>query len=149
MKGFLWNRSIWIAIRKIALLKEWQGGERIDEIFNSCENDLIGFGAPELEINIRLYALAQYCTLSKNQEFLNSVASTRFFSVLNYSHFKKILRLLYSKNNSAVIVYWVVLRCALKNTLPQSYYEHIERKLQLKAYELGKLHLSAFQTHIH
>jgi hypothetical protein len=109
----------------------------MDEIFVACERKLTLLGAPENEIELRLFALALYCQKSYPAEIFRTIAFARFGGFLNFLCFEQISRKLIEENSLALIVYWAVLRCSLANSMPQTSYTALENDMKEKSLELG------------
>ncbi|MDR0516949.1 MAG: hypothetical protein LBH25_07895 [Fibromonadaceae bacterium] len=127
----LWNCVVWEAIADI------KHSCCIDSIFSACERELNLLGAPEREIELRVFALALYCQKSYPMEFFKSIAFTRFGDALNFLFFEKIAKRLIEDSSFAVVVYWAVLRCSLAGSIPQKAYFDLEKEMRAKSLELG------------
>jgi hypothetical protein len=125
-----WNGVIWKAIADI-------NPYCMDEIFVDCERKLTLLGAPDNEIDLRLFALALYCQRSYPAEIFKTIAFARFGGDLNFLRFEQISRKLIEENSLALVVYWAVLRCSLANSMPQSSYIALENDMRAKSLELG------------
>lgn len=130
MKESLWNNVIWAAISNSRNLD-------IDDMFFSCEKEMRKFGAPQLEIDLRLFALALFCDKTYNLRFFKSIAFLRFACALNYFHFECVAQRLIEENNYALIVFWAVFRLSFANSTAQSYYLQREKEMREKSLELG------------
>jgi hypothetical protein len=130
MGGSSWNNVIWEAIAEIKSF-------RMDETFLACERELHLLGAPEKEIETRLFALALYCQKSYPMEFFKTIALARFGDALNFLSFEQISRKLIKENSFALVVYWAVLRCSLANEIPKKTYFVLEKDMRAKSRELG------------
>jgi hypothetical protein len=125
-----WNGVIWKAIAEL-------NPYCMDEIFVDCEKKLFSLGAPEDEIELRLFALALYCRKSYPLEIFRTIAFARFGGALNFLRFEQISRKLIDENSLAIIVYWAVLRCSFANSIPQTSYMALENDMRVKSLELG------------
>ena len=129
MREYDWNNVIWSAINE---LKYFYNKDyfNIDKFFSKCENKLISLEAPEREIKLRLFALALHCDKNNHAKFFKSVIFARFSSALDFLHFERITKKLIEEHNLALVVYWVVLRCSLANSLPRKVYLPLEREIK-------------------
>jgi len=123
-----WNTVIWKALKKLQSFE-------IDEIFSDCEKKLFLLEAPNREIELRLFALAQYCHKASPKAFFNSVSFSRFDAALDFLHFKRMAKTLIKENNFALIIYWFVLRCSFINSVPRKHYQGLEKEMREKALE--------------
>jgi hypothetical protein len=125
-----WNGVIWKAIADI-------NPYCMDEIFVACEKKLLLLGAPDNEIELRLFALALYCQRSYPMEIFRTIAFARFGGALNFLCFEQISRKLIKENSLALIVFWAVLRCSFANSMQQTSYIALENDMRVKSLELG------------
>ena len=130
MKEVLWNNVIWTAISNSRNLD-------IDYMFFSCENEMRKLGAPQIEIDLRLFALALFCDKTYNLRFFQSLAFLRFGCALDYLHFECVAQRLIEENNYALIVFWAVFRLSFSNSTAHSYYLPMEKEMREKSLALG------------
>ena len=130
MKEVLWNNVIWTAISNSRNLD-------IDSMFFACEKELRKLGAPQLEIDLRLFALALFCNKTYNLRFFQSLAFLRFGCALDYLHFECVAKRLIEENSYALIVFWAVFRLSFANSLNMSLYLQREKEMREKSLELG------------
>ena len=121
-----WNSVIWKAIAEL-------NPDCMDDVFVACEKKLLLLGAPEDEIELRLFALALYCQKSYPEEIFRTIAYARFGESLNLLRFEQISWKLIEENSLAIVVYWAVLRCSFANSLPQTSYEALENDMREKS----------------
>jgi len=138
MKEISWNSVIWQAIENLKNLFEGKmsKGSGIDGVFKTCEKELLALKAPAREIDIRLFALALYCDKIYNYYFFKSVTFSRFAGALDFLCFERTVKRLIGENNPAMIVFWVIFRLSFENSVPQSSYLYLERKMKYKSLSL-------------
>ncbi len=138
MTAISWNNIIWQAIEKLKNVFESRISKSsdIDSVFKTCEKELFKLKTPVREIDLRLFALALYCDKVYNYHFFKSAAFSRFSEALNFSCFEHTAKRLIKENNPAMIVFWVILRLSFVNSVPQSTYLPLEKKMKYKSLSL-------------